>query len=265
MKTEKDTGPTKKIYELENNAMKWFTDNTLKMTEMYTKQINQSFETFNKFFSTGFPLGKTGWMPNETVSEVLKKNTEMFLHNLKTFSEKSEETINNTISTFTDFNKKNDFSEGGIKNIVNTYEDQILQMIDYNKQLFETLEKELHSKHFDIDALIEKSAKKMKQDFETSRDAVKKFIETYSTKTDFSPSANKKLVEEINKQIEHLVESNKEFWTNTINYFEEKKEEKKGEEKGERKKHIIKHAKTPLKASVKRTYIKRAYATKKRA
>lgn len=250
MKTEKSTDPAGKTYERENNAMKWFTDNTLKMTEMYSKQMNQSLEAYNKFFSTSFPIGKTGWMSNEIVSEALKKNTEIFLNNLKTFSDKSQETINNTISTFSDFNKKNDFSEGSIKNIVNTYEDQILQMIDYNKQLFERLEKELHSKHFDIDALIEKSAKKMKHDFESSRDAVKKFIEAYSTKTDFSLNANKKLVEEINKQIENLVASNKEFWTTTINYFEEKKEE----EKMERKKQ--EHVKEP---------VKRAFAAKKRS
>lgn len=238
MKTEKDSNPTGKINELENNAMKWFTDNTLKMTEMYTKQINQSVEAYNKFFNTSFPIGKTGWNPNETISDVMKKNAELFLNNLKMFSEKSQETIDNSISTFSDFNKKHDLSEGTIKNIVTTYENQILQMIDYNKQLFGTLEKELHSKHFDVDDLIEKSANKMKHDFETSREAVKKFIETYSTKTDFSLNANKKLIEEINKQIEKLVESNKEFWTNTIKYFEENKAEKEAEKKS---------AKQPLK------------------
>lgn len=235
MKTEKKTSPTGKIYDWENNAMKWFTDNTLKMTDMYTQQLNQSFEAYNKFFKSTFPAGKTGWSPTETVSEAVKKNTELFLNNLKTFSEKSQETINNTISTFTEFNKKNEFPEGSIKNIVNTYENQILQMIDYNKQLFETLEKELHSKHFDIDELIEKSAKKMKHDFETSREAVKKFIDTYSNKTDYSLGANKKLVEEINKQIEHLVASNKDFWATTIKHFATKKAEEESEKKEEGK------------------------------
>ena len=246
MKTNTQKNPTGKIYEWENNAMKWFTDNTLKMTEMYTKQMNQSVEAYNKFFNTSFPIGKTGWVPNETLSDIIKKNTELFLHNLKTFSEKSQETVNNAISTFSDFNTKNDISGGSIKNIVSTYENQILQMIDYNKQLFETLEKELHSKHFDIDDLIEKSAKKMKHDFETSREAVKKFIDTYGTKTDFSLNANKKLVEEINGQIEKLVESNKEFWTNTINYFEEKKEEQKDAKEEKKNTH---------KEPIKRTHV----------
>ena len=199
MRTEKNTNPIGKIYEGENNAMKLFTDNTLKMSEMYTKQINQSLEAYNKFFNSIIPIGKTEWIPNETVSELFKKNIELFLNNIKTFSEKSQETISNTFSTFNDFNTKNEISEGTIKNIMNTYEKQVLQMIDYNKQLFETLEKELHSKHFDIDALIEKSAKKMEHDFETSRTTVKQFIDKYSTKADFSLSANKKLVQETNK------------------------------------------------------------------
>ncbi len=253
MKTEKKNNPGEKIYDWESNSMKSFIDNALKLSEMYGKQLNHSVKSYANFINSSFPAGKTGWMSTEAVPEILKKNTEIFLNNLKSFSEKSQETMNKMFSTYSDYSKENNFSEKTVENVVSIFEKQALQMIEHNKQLFGTLEKELHSKHFDADSLIETFSKKIKHDFETSIDAVKKFAETYNNKTNLPSFANKELVEEINNQIKVLVDSNKEFWTNAINYFKEETKERKEaketkvkEEKEEKKTKKATTKKVPL-------------------
>ncbi|MCX6295552.1 MAG: hypothetical protein NTX97_05720 [Bacteroidetes bacterium] len=246
MKTEKKTNPGEKTYDWESNSVKSFIAYALKISEMYGKQLNHSMKSYANFINTSFPAVKTGWLSTEAIPEILKKNTETFLNNLKSFSEKSQETMNKTFSTFSDFSKDTNLSQKSVENVVNIFEKQVMQMIEHNKQLFATLEKELHSKHFDSDSMIDTFSKKIKHDFETSIDVVKKIAETCTNKSSPPLFSNNELVEEINKQIKILAESNKRFWTDTINYFEEETKEKETKERKEQVGNKFKKA-TPKK------------------
>jgi len=126
-------------------------------------------------------------------------------------------------ASFNDYSKQTGYTKSSFDAIMETFEKQVGQMIDYNKQLYVTLGKNFGGPYLDMAAFNEKFEEKMKNYFETSRNEMKKILETYSTKTDFPLDSNKKLIHGINKQIENVMESNKEFWKDVMKTFEVKK------------------------------------------
>ncbi len=110
MKTEKNANYTDNIFNEQDDKIIWLSDNTIKIAEMYSKEIIQSIETYNKIFDSSFPFGKIDWMPIGPNAEIMKKNTELFLYNFKNFSEKMQEPFGSAFSTFMGFNKKKGFT-----------------------------------------------------------------------------------------------------------------------------------------------------------
>lgn len=214
-----------------NVAKKWFNETNTRMADAYNKQIRESFEFFNSLINPMVNRESTGWFPGENITELFTKNSEIFFKNLEKSAEMSQQMINSTFTAFNEFNKENGNSNGTVEAILESYEKQVEQMVEYNKKLFSTIGKEYSASQSDMDTINKKFEQKLKNDFETSRNAVKKFIETNTTKNGFSLEANTKLVQEINGQIEKVVENNKAFWADILKTFEAKKSEEKKQQK----------------------------------
>ncbi|OFY87738.1 MAG: hypothetical protein A3F72_02535 [Bacteroidetes bacterium RIFCSPLOWO2_12_FULL_35_15] len=225
MKTEKNTDQNETLDEGINLATKWVNENTKMAADTFQKQMSQTIDMVTKFFNPAMSVRKTGWMPGENLTELYTKNGELFFKNLKSFSEISQKMMNTMFNSFNDYSKQTGYTKGSFDAVMETFEKQVGQMVDYNKQLYFTLRKDFGAQHLEMGAYNEKFEEKMKNDFETSRNAMKKILETYSTKTDFSLDSNKKLIQGINKQIENVMESNKELWKDVMKAFGVKKEE----------------------------------------
>lgn len=213
MTTEKFTTAAETFTKNVNDTMKWLQETTATILETQTKQIKSASEIYNKAVTASLENMNTNnfnsfWMPG-TVLEIMQKNIET-ISNLSKASMKSA----------WEFGKQteNTSSNEAISKIVDAYKKQVEEIAVFNKQSFETL-----NKQFADTTTWTPWAEKFKKEFETSVETskvkVKEIVDAYNKIASPSVDSNKELFNNLNKQITASVNENLKQWSEFTNAY----------------------------------------------
>lgn len=213
MTTDKFTTAAETFTKNVNDTMKWLQETTATILENQTNQMKSASEIYNKAVTSTLENTKnfTGsfWM-SETVLEIMQKNIETISNLSKT-----------TMKTAWEFGKQtenNTYSKETVSKIVDAYKKQVEEIAVFNKQSFETL-----NKQFADTTTWTPWAEKFKQEFEasveTSKGKVKEIVDNYNKIATPSVEANKELFNKLNNQITASVNENLKQWSEFTNAY----------------------------------------------
>lgn len=213
MTTDKFTTAAETFTKNVNDTMKWLQETTATILENQTNQMKSASEIYNKAVTAtlGNTKNFTGsfWM-SETVLEIMQKNIETISNLSKT-----------TMKTAWEFGKQtenNTYSKETVSKIVDAYKKQVEEIAVFNKQSFETL-----NKQFADTTTWTPWAEKFKQEFEasvaTSKGKVKEIVDNYNKIATPSVEANKELFNKLNNQITASVNENLKQWSEFTNAY----------------------------------------------
>jgi ribosomal protein S17E len=93
----------------------------------------------------------------------------------------------------------------------------VKQVTDYNKGLFNAFTKQFEGRIPDLKTLCEKYQDKTEKQVEASKTLTNSLVEAYNKQMGFTLETNKKLQEEVTKQMTNVFKLNQGFWSNALN------------------------------------------------
>jgi hypothetical protein len=201
-----------------NETMKWLQETTATILETQSKQMKSASDIYNKAVhatlenmnTTNFT--NTFWI-SETVVEILQKNIEVISNLSKS-----------TMKTAWEFGKQTQtdtYSKETVSKIVDAYKKQVEEISTFNKNSFETLNKQF-ADTTTWTPWAEKFKKEFEASVETSKGKVKEIVDTYNKIATPSVEANKELFNKLNKQITSSVNDNLKQWSEFTSAYTEK-------------------------------------------
>lgn len=198
------------------NAMKWFQDTTSAIMETQNKQMEFANDMYSQMvnnylgeikmdsFDTSFDLPKK-------MMDKMQKNTESFIETAKT-----------GMKTFMDYSKQTDsmnFSKDILKTMTENFNNQLDLITKVNKNSFDALSKQFNSSKTTFTPAFEKSKKEIEANFKKSKEAMQEIVDSYSKLKTPSIEANKKMLDDLNKNMNAMAQNNFKLWTELLNNY----------------------------------------------
>lgn len=213
MTTENFTTAAETFTKNVNDTMKWLQETTATILETQTQQMKSASEIYNKAVTATLEntTNFTGsfWM-SETVLDIVQKNIETISNLSKT-----------TMKTAWEFGKQtetNPTSKETVSKIVDAYKKQVEEIAVFNKQSFETLNKQF-ADTTTWTPWVEKFKKEFETSVETSKGKVKEIVDNYNKIATPSVETNKELFNKLNNQITASVNENLKQWSEFTNAY----------------------------------------------
>ena len=185
-------------------ANKWLNDANASMMDVYKKQLNIVSGFYSNFFNSFSGENKNIWNPAKTFTDLFSNNAGM----------KSMFTPFGGFGLDSGFT--NPFSSAFSNPFSNPLDKIFKQMTDYNQTL-SSFSGQFGNENSGWSSINEKYQKTIAKEFEASKGLLNTLIDGYKKQAETSIEANKKLQEEINKQISLIVKLNQQFWSEILN------------------------------------------------
>jgi hypothetical protein len=178
----------------------WLSNASSAAVETYKKQMNMAFTFYNDMFNTAINAGRTNWGVNQNFMDAF------------TNQGKSN-------PLFTPFPwMKLDIA--AINPFINSSENFVRQLMDYNQNWFANLQNYFHLKQQDMISLNEKYQDFLDEQLKNLKKAADIVDRAYNRQQDLSADMNKELLTEFNDQTSKIVKATEEFWNNVARVFE---------------------------------------------
>lgn len=206
METTKTNNET--VIEGAKMSEKWFNETSEAMMNVYNKQLQ---------FTTG----------------LYENFANMFFGNTKSWSERqnfSELFLNSDLAKWPGVSFTG--SNGGSNIFLSSFDRIYKQTLEYNRNLLASLNNTMKENQFDWSKINEDYLKSTELQLEISKKMIISLSEMSNKQLDLSIDYNKKVMDEINTQLNALVKQNQKMWTEVYNMQEQQSnvEEKKTKE-----------------------------------
>lgn len=208
------TGNTEKAEALNKSIkdmMKWFQDAALEMVETQNQQLKAVNELCSKSLNNCFEdIKKNDFtrsfnIPKEMI-EMMQKNTKDFVSNSNAAFKK--------MMDFGQQQNSSSFSTDFLNKVSETFNKQMDAITVANQNYFDNFSKQTDT------SIFGSSFDKMKTEFETNYKSSKKImqdiVDSYSKQNHPTTAANKKILEDLNKNLTTMAENNLNLWLELI-------------------------------------------------
>lgn len=195
-----------------NDAMKWFQDTTSAIMETQSKQMELAHETYSKIVNNYF-----GEIKKENFQDSLdttKKMMDVMQKNVESFIKSS----NDAVKTIVEFGKQID-PEDILKTLTETFSKQIDMITTVNKNTFDTLSKQFNVSKTAFNPEFEKSKKEFEANFKLSKETMQEIVDSYAKIKPQTMEANKKMQDDLNKNMNTMAENNFKLWSELLNNY----------------------------------------------
>lgn len=199
-----------KINKNVEETMKWFTETGTLISDAYNKQLQLGFQFSNKI------MASISGTENSPV-KFFEKNIELFKTNLTKYNALAKEMIVNSFDLSSKpadkekIEKSVDIFKRIATAISETINEQNKVFTELNEKYFASVTNQF--KDSNIKEFSDKLQGILKENVKISEISIKKIIDSYTSKSDFSSDANKKLIDEINNLIDSTTKTTMDFWS----------------------------------------------------
>lgn len=211
MKT-KNTEGVEALNKNIKSMMKWFQDTTLEMLETQNKQLKATNELYSKSLNNCFEdIKKNDFtrpfnMPKEMI-EMMQKNTKDFVIN-----------SNAAIKKMIDFGQKQNsgsFSTDFLNKMSETFNKQVEAITEANQNYFDNFYKQVDTSTFSPS--FDKLKTAFETNFKSSKKTMQDIVDSYSKQNHPTTEANKKMMDDLNKNMTTMAENNLKLWSELLN------------------------------------------------
>ncbi len=198
MTTFDSTKENKTSSENSENLSKWFNEVSKIPMNIYSKQLIAASEFYSNYFNSFFEIAKNSWNP--------------FKQNNNLYSGNGDGTKFGFMS-FPNFNGTN----GASNQWSDTLEKLLKQMVNYNQNLMTMFSEKVDKDGLDWASISSKFSKNTEDLFQSVKRIQNSFLEASDDQIEFSKETNKKLQEDINKELTYITKQNQKFWSDFLN------------------------------------------------
>lgn len=198
-------------------ATKWYTDLTETLNKTYKKQMELSIDMSNFILNNTISKERTTMAENFLNTKFLKSNAELFEKKFEIFSDLTKKMLGFTYGSF--FNEKgtNSFTNTISESIISIYEKQIKQTKELNNYVLEILEK---SPNLNSSVLIKNVRENIDNNLDASLETIKTLLKPVNNNSEYLSGTNKKVLDEISKQIDLVTKPSLSFWSDFMTSME---------------------------------------------
>lgn len=225
----------KKYFGSENGHTKsletpLFKDISDSINKTYKKQMGMSAEMYDQLI--GVPLSKEKTFPMEDFfsMKILKSNTELLRNSIETYSDFGRKMMEFRYGPFFIKTENKIFTDKTIEMLLDIFEKQTDQIKEFNNYFLDTMEKTTKGTSLDSSHMIENIKKNIQDNMDSSLNSARIML-----KPD-----NKKLLEEINEEVDSFFKTNLLFWTDLFYSFSNVSKKEVKETREEKMKETIK-------------------------
>lgn len=169
------------------------------MIDLYKKQLDTTFGFYNNIFNSAMGVGRNSWG--------IDLNANPFLPSSNSFK--------SLFSPFSWFKSDGEHTD----RITPVYENFFKQISEFNKNWLGAFQETYHFGQNDLAALNEKYQKLLEDRRNAMKAIMDNLIETYNKQLDFSAQLNKKMLSELDIQMNKALKANMEFWASVVKQY----------------------------------------------
>lgn len=202
---------------------RWLTDISESVNKTYQKQMDMSRDIYNQLIGVPFSAERTNLNEESFTANMYKSSVNLFQKNMGIYSDLISKLTSSSNDTFFKEKDMEKISERMYDDYVKIYEIQIKQLKEFSKHYLDAIEKNKGEMSEESSDIIDSLKNNIDENLDSSLRAVKIVLK---------PN-NKRLAEDINKEMENVVKSNLSFWSDLIISMGKlaKEERKNGEER----------------------------------
>lgn len=189
------------------------------MIDSYKKQLDTVFGFYKNIFNSAIGAGRNNWGSDLNVNPFL--------------------TANNSFKSF--FSPLSWLKTDGeyTGQLTSVYENFFREVSEFNKNWLGAFQNTYNLGHSASVELNEKYQQLLEERRNATKSAMDSLTETYNKQLDFSVESNKKMISELNKQMERVIKSNAEFWNGVVKTYgtTAKSEEEKSHKTSKKEEH----------------------------
>lgn len=196
------------------DAMKWFQNNTSAIMETQSKQLEYANDMYSQMVNNY--LGEIKKDNFNNSFDTSKKIMDMMQKNVESFIKASNEAM----KTIMEFGKQTD-SKDILKTMTETFSKQIDTITNVNKNTFDTLSKQFNVSKTAFGPAFEKSKKEFEANFKLSKETMQEIVDSYAKIKPQTTEANKKMQDDLNKNMNTMAQNNFKLWSELLNNYHE--------------------------------------------
>lgn len=212
MTTTKNTKGQETLNKNFENMLNWFQDASIEMIESQSNQLKVANEMFSKTLNNYFDgIKKSDFtgsynMPKEMI-EMMQKNTKDFVSNSNAALKKMMDFGQQQNSSF--------FSTDFLNKISETFNKQMESITEANKNYFDNFSKQVDTSTYSPS--YDKLKTAFETNFKSSKKTMQDIVDSYSKQNHPTIEANKKVLDDLNKNMTTMAENNFKLWSELFN------------------------------------------------
>ena len=216
MTTQTFSDSKERVQEAIKEASELFTKNTASLMDSFSKQMNTGYEFYKKLAETAKHDGKDKW------TDIIKESAASCEKAINSTLNLSKEIMEKTFSVFTE-KEWSPLSKKSAEAILNIFTKQAEQSKAFGTQFLQAMqEKEILSP----ETFRKQSARfneLMGERIKGSENAIKELIELYNEQASYTQEATKKLMNNIQQQVDAFAKTHQKFTEDLMNTMNENK------------------------------------------
>ena len=197
-------------------ASKWYSDLAETLNKTYKRQMDMSIEMSNQLLKNPISTENPALAEEFFGMKILKNNSELFRKNVEMFSDLSKKMLTSTFDAIYNGKETNSISDKISDSITEIYEKQTKQIKEFNNNVLEALEK---SSNVDYTLLMKNFKKNIEESMDSSLASIKTLLKPENKNSEYFAEANKKMLDDITRQMDWISKSSLTFWTDFMTSF----------------------------------------------
>lgn len=208
MSTQSNTFKTSEEYA--KNSSKSFSKSAIAVADIYNKQFKFGYDLYSNFINMGLNTVKEKPIFS---SDIFHSNIETLKDSIDNISKLSEKTISTIMNVYASQDPKSDEGKKIIDTIMDAYHLQATQIADTNHRFFEAYSETFKKANADTEKSYGIFKKNTEDNFRKSEEVINNALKTYSSSINKSDKTRQDLFDNINSQMELLIKSNLQQWS----------------------------------------------------
>ncbi|OFY87723.1 MAG: hypothetical protein A3F72_02455 [Bacteroidetes bacterium RIFCSPLOWO2_12_FULL_35_15] len=218
MTTNKLTEGAETLNKNVNDAMKWFQDTTSTIMMVQSKQLEYANEMYSKMMNNY--LGEIKKDNFNDSFDLSKKMMDLMQKNIESFIKTSGDAMKTIMESGNYGEDPTPYSKEMLNKMTKNFNEQVDMITNVNKNTFDTLSKQFNISKTSFSPTFEKSKKEFEANFKLSKETIQKIVDSYAKLKTPTLEANKKVVDDLNKNMNSMAQNNFKLWSELLNKYD---------------------------------------------